>query len=817
MDIVVAFALKRAQGPRDIPTTRVGLADTSARMRQRWRMKKVDGLPSMDDFSDAMPSDMPVGDGVDPMFELNHNDFALPELAFSDQLPSLDLGWTGLDHLDSGKLLPAEHEPSDATTVVSMPEPECKRAKYDVLDSAADTLGMPSNVAPVTSLVSGDIVREAIKLTDTAQFQYPWEKGRLKRFFQGQSVLDSYKPRLQPSTSNFVKLSVNVSECIDLQTSLDVQPVVQDKAIYLKAVKVFSGGSYAEERETKWNDAISAWWELLSLDLEASEPGRAALREAPDDGLEAYGKEVLGACFAVRSPNTLLRRFYACKMYNDWCNSNEFQNWLPLKEQQLWKYLLDLKKCNSPPTRATSLIEAIRFGKFVLQLTGADEVLQCLRLKGLASQLYLKKKPWKPANLLSISEVASLHRTLHDDTACLTDRIMCGHMLHLLYSRSRWSDLLSLKNVYIDEQQMYLEAETTVHKGARNFDTKSKLLPIVCPVKGICEEEWACTYFRLRREAGLVEPSSNAGPMLPAPDRSGHQTWTDRYLTSQEGNAFLKHFFAGSFTESTGKRITTHSMKSTAISWCSKWGLGGEDRAVLARHQTAAQGSTALYSRDIITSALRRFDGVLAKIRQEMFHPDANRSGMVTPRPMTPTVAIPRTPTVAAGVSTHELPDNILEQKADPDLLEGIATPSDPEPGSAAKEELLEVKTEMEIPTFSLTPLIEIFDGDEVIHVVEDDVHMSSWLGDWNSDDSDDDSSDESTSSVESEDHLPEPSYERLGEASGSASGALYINPSSLIIHCTKTADKFRCGRKLSGTYVKVHHANGVRCGHCFP
>ena len=64
-----------------------------------------------------------------------------------------------------------------------------------------------------------------------------------------------------------------------------------------------------------------------------------------------------------------------------------------------------------------------------------------LRVKGLSAQMRVKKKPWRPASLLTIAEVKQLHAGLEDDRLDLVDRIFCGHMLHLLYSRSRWSDL----------------------------------------------------------------------------------------------------------------------------------------------------------------------------------------------------------------------------------------------------------------------------------------------------------------------------------------------------------------------------------------
>ena len=85
--------------------------------------------------------------------------------------------------------------------------------------------------------------------------------------------------------------------------------------------------------------------------------------------------------------------------------------------------------------------------------------------------------------------------------------------------------------------------------------------------------------------------------MLPAPSKAGSDGWTSRYLTS---NMFIKAFLADSATQPGGRRLTAHSMKATALSCAAKCGISGEDRAVLARHQSAIQGSTALYSRDLL-------------------------------------------------------------------------------------------------------------------------------------------------------------------------------------------------------------------------
>ena len=61
------------------------------------------------------------------------------------------------------------------------------------------------------------------------------------------------------------------------------------------------------------------WWDLLATVIDASEIGRKASAEAPADHLDSYGKEILDACFGLKSPGTFLKRYYSLKSFHDWC------------------------------------------------------------------------------------------------------------------------------------------------------------------------------------------------------------------------------------------------------------------------------------------------------------------------------------------------------------------------------------------------------------------------------------------------------------------------------------------------------------------
>ena len=149
------------------------------------------------------------------------------------------------------------------------------------------------------------------------------------------------------------------------------------------------------------------------------------------------------------------------------------------KESQVWTYLRHLKESGAAVSRATSLLEAVRFSHFTMRVDDALEVMESLRIRGLASQLYISKRPWQPSDVLTVAEVEFLHECFVDPKRSDIDRVIVGHMLHDLYARARHSDLLSVTNAFLDEDGAFFEVGATIHKGARNMDTKAKLLPVV--------------------------------------------------------------------------------------------------------------------------------------------------------------------------------------------------------------------------------------------------------------------------------------------------------------------------------------------------
>ena len=679
----------------------------------------------------------------------------------------------------------------------------------------------------VATSVPSTVVSAAVRLTDKKPILFPWEKGRLGRIFGDQGRLNLKQPKLHAGSNNFVEVGVGVSDGFKLDGSVSVQPAKCDKAIYRSVVKHIVGCTYVEERAAQRDHAIRQWWDLLRLNMSMSDPGRAAVHEKGLSEIYRYGLELLDAVFGLKSPNTLMKRLCAIKLFNQWLIRNYTETWLPLQEHRVWSYIRSLRETNAPASRAVSLLESIRFCHYTLRVEGSLEILESLRVKGLASQLFASKKPWRPSDVLTVNDVEFLHHSFMDSTKSDIDRVFIGHLLHMLYARARFSDLLAVTDLFLDSEDAFLEVNAALHKGARSLDAKSKLLPIVAPAVGINGENWAKVYLDLRRLVGLRNPKEEPAPMLLAPNK-GVQGWTDRYITSQELNHFIKRLFSAGGRPIAGRKITTRSMKATTLSWCAKLGVPEEHRAILARHVKSVQGATVLYSRDLITSALRSLTAVLSSIKDKGFHPDKTRSGMITPAAMTPAGA-PATPfnvpipVSAAGQGSHGVQANIDQGEKHLQNLE-VETTAQHEAG----------------PNLTLSPDNEVWDKGSVeyspgtplqfVPVKEEFAWPeSSWddsvidleaqhdlLGEWHSGSEEESSG--CSESDDSDDFVWEESPK--GDAVSSRGRPVvpkwFINVKTNVIHEKRDDTRFRCGRPMGATYVAIPALTGLRCGKCF-
>ena len=357
----------------------------------------------------------------------------------------------------------------------------------------------------------------AIRSTKFGVFKFPWEKGRLAHVFGDSGIKRLQPPNLQPGGRNFMSMHVSVSEGSSAEAAVKMKRHQGTDSTFAMIVKKAEDITVKQNKMRERDKAVKAWWSLLRKDIGSSVIGRNAMSEVSGPDLDEYAMEILEATFAVKSPGTLMRRLYAVQGFADFTEVYLGRCWIPVDEFAAWQYVKRLQADKAAATRGASFMESLRFCWYLLGVDGADVVEQSLRIKGVAIQMKATKRPWRPADVLSVVEVQRLHAVLEDAGRNLGDRILCGHMLHLLYSRSRWSDMLEVGNVFTDSFGCYFELETTSHKGAKTAELKARLLPIVCPTRGVVIVNWVNIYLELRNEANLPLLKGDFGPMMPVP------------------------------------------------------------------------------------------------------------------------------------------------------------------------------------------------------------------------------------------------------------------------------------------------------------
>ena len=112
---------------------------------------------------------------------------------------------------------------------------------------------------------------------------------------------------------------------------------------------------------------------------------------------------------------------------------------------------------------------------------------------------------------------------------------------------------------------------------------------------------------------------------MPAPDISGQPL--QRAVDTDEAGAWLRLLLGEQLEKSNSSRvISSHSLKSTMLSYAAKRGLSRPDRLSLGHH-SGPYKMTDVYARDAQARDLRLMDKLVSEIRPGYFCPDESRAG----------------------------------------------------------------------------------------------------------------------------------------------------------------------------------------------
>ena len=240
---------------------------------------------------------------------------------------------------------------------------------------------------------------------------------------------------------------------------------------------------------------------------------------------------VISDTFADRKSSTLSKRAGCILKYLLWHRQNYGTSGLPLSEDHCYLYVKSLPS----PTSGKSFLSAVRFCHFVLQMEGAQAVLDSGRIRGATFQLFVQKKPLKQRRPFRIIELNAIE-AIAKSSKCPYDRYFSHFILLQTYARARFNDIARETQLIVDlveDGSGYLEIQVRNAKTQRSAEAKTTFLPTVAPAVGVTQFRWAVSFLEERKAQGLESCC-----LMPTPAIQGG--WHDSPLEISSANKWLK-------------------------------------------------------------------------------------------------------------------------------------------------------------------------------------------------------------------------------------------------------------------------------------
>ncbi|CAE7259586.1 unnamed protein product [Symbiodinium sp. CCMP2592] len=443
--------------------------------------------------------------------------------------------------------------------------------------------------------------------------------------------------------------------------------------------------------EVKWTRALEMWLFVIMEDSSCSAIGSRISRKNGADAMKC-----LRELFGKKASSTVAKRGSAMQKFVVWIHKAcPGECALPITSKRVDDYIEQLQEAKVRPGSFTSFTEAVNFSVHVVGLPFdcdgslrnpfSGKQLFSPWARGAVALEIQKKAERRQSAVLTTDSVLYLEALLSDEDEDLVDRYAAGCMIFSLFSRSRISDLRKVKDWILDfdclqsHGQGFLECSTRSHKTEKDVAAIGLAMPLVAPAVGLGKVSWAVTFSKVASAVGLGFVGRPEGPLLPAPDVTGG--WLSRSVTTSEAGAWLCKILDKGGQPSQG--ITGHSLKSTTLTWACKFGFDKYSRLQLGHHATG-EGTLHTYGRDYLAPALRRYDEMLAAIRNGTFFPDLTRSGRVRAAAQVPKVE----------VSDDEVPDLGLTSFASEGSFEAIGVAS---AGEKSDEDQVAAPTDHEL------------------------------------------------------------------------------------------------------------------------
>ena len=465
-----------------------------------------------------------------------------------------------------------------------------------------------------------------ISALEDDQLKLPWESGVFKAIFSDEPTISLLPTQVLSVPSDVLAVPPNEGA-----SSSDVAPpepkqlawMSRDVAlpIHSCAVKVLPDRDFFQELDMLWYRAVDKWLRIFEILGYPGLLGDSILIELSQaDG--GNSREMVRDSMGIKSPRTAIKRAQTILKFFLWMQSS-FDDWKPWDPERCVAYMRAGNSKGPVASRGISLLEAFRFCKFVLRIPIPDDLLSNPRVKGCADRLSAEQGEYHPARSLTATEVASLEKMMLKEMNHV-DKYMLGAVLFCLYSRSRWSDVKHIHQLWIEEGSHegelfgFIEGTTQHHKCATSVVKKRQFMPLVCPLLGITGCNWVESWMLSWSELGIDIDKQPFGALCRAASPAGDLC--KRACTSEEISVFINAILKSTDPAS------SHSLKHTTLEWCSAYGIDEDARKLLGHHSLSGGKALAVYSRDLLNRPLQLYCSMLRNIRLDHFRPDESRT-----------------------------------------------------------------------------------------------------------------------------------------------------------------------------------------------
>ncbi|CAL1134654.1 unnamed protein product [Cladocopium goreaui] len=271
--------------------------------------------------------------------------------------------------------------------------------------------------------------------------------------------------------------------------------------VFAHVVKMKRDVDHLTEVSELWAKALKKWHTVLACTGYAGLVG-ATVRDMVCDGKELEG--TLRDVFGNKSRRTANKRASTMLALFSWLDRKKLQVW-PIKPEYVAAYLNESNVGGAGSTKGKTLMEALRFCKYVMRLPELDEIIDDPVLTGRVRRLDAARDTVKQSRPLLLSEVKFIEEFLVSDLN-IFDRYIAGCILFAIYSRSRWSDLAFLSDLTLDTTETelglvgFVEGSTRFQKTSTTALKRAMQMPLVAPIRGVTERLWAVEWFDILKQ-----------------------------------------------------------------------------------------------------------------------------------------------------------------------------------------------------------------------------------------------------------------------------------------------------------------------------